>query len=166
MVDGNNAPYEEYIKAQNHSTELSISAIEELIPVAAEVGVIIGVENVWNNLWVKPELAAAFVRYFDNPWVKTYLDLGNHVKYAPTEEWLTACGSTIVKLHVKDFKVDKSSPSGGSWPPLCEGDINWPSVRRTIEQVNYNGWMSIESDALSDEEHSKRLNAIIAGKLK
>jgi len=164
VVDGDNAPYAEYIEAQNRSTEMSIKAIEELIPVAAETGVIIGVENVWNNLWVKPELAAAFVRYFNNPWVKTYLDLGNHVKYAPVEEWLEAGGGSLVKLHVKDFKINKGSANGGDFVAIGEGSINWPSVRNAIELVNYNGWMSIESDALSIEEHSKRLDSIIAGK--
>lgn len=85
VVDGDNAPFAAYIEAQNKATELSRRAVEELIPVAAGEGVTVALENVWNNLWVLPDFAAAFVRSFDTPWIKAYLDLGNHVRYAPTE---------------------------------------------------------------------------------
>lgn len=163
VVDGDNAPYADYIKAQNRSTEMSIQAIEELIPLAAEYGIIIGVENVWNNLWVKPELLNAFVNYFDNIWVKMYLDLGNHVKYAPTEQWLEVGGSNIVKLHIKDFILDKTAKDGGFFSDLGDGTIDWKSVRKAIDKANYNGWMSVETSNLSDEEHNKRLDSIIAG---
>lgn len=164
VVEGDNDPYADYIKAQNRSTEMSIKAIEELIPLAAEYGVIIGVENVWNNLWVQPELLAAFVRYFDNLWVKLYIDLGNHVKYAPVVKWLEAGGSDIVKLHIKDFIFDKNRPNGGDFADLGDGTIDWKPVRRAIDKINYNGWVSVETSNLSDEEHNKRLDAIFAGK--
>jgi hypothetical protein len=37
-------------------------------------------------------------------------------------------------------------------------------VRQAIEAVNYNGWMTIESNAsLSFEERSRRLDLILAG---
>ena len=79
--------YPEYVRAQNDATKYAQDAVAELAPVAAELGVTIGLENVWNNLWVTPDFAAAFIRSFRNPWVKSYLDLGNHVRYAPAEKW-------------------------------------------------------------------------------
>ena len=51
---------------------------------------IIAVENVWNNLWCTPEFLAAFVKSFNDPWVQTYFDLGNHTKYSRCELWLKA----------------------------------------------------------------------------
>ena len=163
VVAGDNAPYKDYIEAQNRSTRMSIEAINGLIPLAAELGVVIAVENVWNNLWVKPEFLAAFVRSFDNIWVRTYLDLGNHVRYCKTEDWVMACSSTLIKLHCKDFKNDRSLSDGGTWKHLHEGSINWPAVRKCLDAVNYNGWMSDETGAPADAELVRRMDAIIAG---
>src|ERR1043166_8689758 len=74
VVAGDNSKYAAYIAAQNHATDTSRAAVEKLIPVAEELKVIIALENVWNNLWVKPDLFRNFVASFNNPWVKAYYD--------------------------------------------------------------------------------------------
>jgi hexulose-6-phosphate isomerase len=164
VVAGDNAKYKDYIEAQNYATKSSREAVEKLIPVAEKAGVIIALENVWNNLWVKPALAANFVRSFDSPWVQAYFDIGNHVKYAAPEEWIRALGKTIVKCHVKDFRL-KPDGHGGDFVDIRDGSVNWPSVRQELDKIGYNGFMTIEgSDGLSLEERNKRLDLIIAGK--
>lgn len=164
VVAGDNAPYADYIAEQNRATDASRKAVEELIPVAEKTGVIIALENVWNNFWVKPKLAANFIASFGSPWVKAYYDIGNHVKYAKPEEWLAVLGNLIVKIHVKDFVIDKSNPSGGTFVDIRNGQVDWPAVRNCIEEIGYNGYMTIEgSGGLSLEEQNKRLDAIIAG---
>lgn len=163
VAEGDNAPFAAYIGAQNRATELSRLAVEELIPVAAREGVIIALENVWNNLWVQPAFANAFVRSFDVPWVRAYLDLGNHVRYAPTEEWLKTLGSSIAKLHIKDFKVDREKKNDGDFVPIGKGSVDWASVRKAIEAVRYNGWVTIESGGYTDAEHSALMDRIFAG---
>ena len=55
VAKGDNAPFSAYIDAQNRSTDLTREFVEKLIPVAAREGVIIALENVWNNLWVTIE---------------------------------------------------------------------------------------------------------------
>ena len=110
VVAGDNAKYQTYIEAHNHATDASRKAVEKLIPAAEKTGVVIALENVWNNLWVKPAIFANFVASFDSPWVQAYFDIGNHVKYAPPEEWIRALGKLIVKCHVKDFKLNAGRP--------------------------------------------------------
>ena len=168
VAAGDNAPYADYIRLQNEASAATEKAIEQLIPVAAEEGITIALENVWNQLWVKPEFAAAFVKQFDNLWVKMYFDLGNNCKYAPTEDWLRAMGkSTLAKLHIKDFAIDKTDlKQGGKFVPIGYGSIDWVSVRKTIEEVGYNGWVTLEDVShYSNEEHIKILNAFFDGKL-
>ncbi len=165
VAAGDNAPYADYIAEQNRATDASRRAVEALIPAAEKAGVIIALENVWNNFWVKPKLAANFIASFDSPWVKAYYDIGNHVKYAKPQEWLEALGDLIVKIHVKDFTIDKSNKSGGKFVDIRDGDVDWPAVRKCIDKIGYNGYMTIEgSGKLSLAEKSKRLDAIIAGK--
>lgn len=152
-----------YVAAQNDATKYAQDALNELAPFAAAHGVILGVENVWNNLWVKPEFASAFVRSFANPWIKFYFDMGNHVRYAPVERWLEALDDQIVKLHIKDFKVDRSKPRHGEFVRLGEGTIDWKRVRRAIEAIGYSGWVSIEENKWSTAEYSGIMDRFFAG---
>ena len=163
VVAGDNAKYKAYIEAHNQAVDGSIAAVKKLIPVAEQTKVVIALENVWNNLWVKPAYFKSFVASFQNPWVKAYFDIGNHVKYAPPEEWIRALGSLLAKCHVKDFKLNPDG-HGGKFVDIRDGSVNWPAVRKTLDDVGYNGWMTIEGGGLSLEEHSKRLDLIIAGK--
>jgi hexulose-6-phosphate isomerase len=120
---------------------------------------------VWNNLWVKPALFKHFVASFQSPWVKAYFDIGNHVKYAPPEDWILTLGNLIVKLHVKDFKLNPADPNGqGQFVDICDGSVRWPVVRAAIDAIGYNGWLTIEGGGLSMTEHSQRLDQIIAGR--
>jgi len=163
VVADDNAKYQAYIDAQNQATDASRKAIERLIPTAEKCGVVIALENVWNNLWVKPALFANFIGSFNNPWVKCYYDVGNHVKYAAPEEWIRALGKLIVKVHIKDFQLTPDGHDGKFVHPR-DGSVNWPSVRNEFEKIGYPGWMTIEDGGLSVDEFNQRLDLIIAGK--
>jgi len=163
VVDGDNAPYADFIAAHDHAYDTSAEQIRKLIPIAEETGVVIAVENVWNNLFLSPEHHAHFVDSFASPWVKVYFDLGNHVKYGPTEQWVRVLGSRIAKCHVKDFKLNPDG-HGGDFVDIRDGSIDWPAVRQALDDVGYAGWMTIEgSGGLPLEEQSRRLDLIIAG---
>jgi sugar phosphate isomerase/epimerase len=164
VVQGDNAPFAKYIADHNSATMHSIQSINELIPVAAHEGVVIALENVWNNLWVKPELALAYLRAFDSVWVKQYLDLGNHTRYDRAEKWLELFGREIVKLHIKDFLIERGAKNDGQFVPIGKGSVDWKSVRAAIDKAGYSGWVSIESGGWSDAEHSRILDNIFAGK--
>ena len=163
VVEGDNAPFAAYIEAQNQATELSRAAVEELIPVAAKANVTIALENVWNNLWVTPDFAAAFVQSFNDKQVKAYLDLGNNIRYVQTEQWLRTLGKNIVKLHIKDFKIDREKKNDGDFVPIGKGSIDWKSVRQVIDEIGYNGWVTIESGGYTDVEHSELMDRFFAG---
>jgi len=166
VVKGDNAPYKAYIEAHDRATDAARESIKKLIPIAEQTKVVIAIENVWNNLWVTPELAKWLVASFHSPWVRAYFDIGNNVKYGvPSEQWVRTLGKLIAKCHVKDFKVDKAKPRGGSFVKIREGDVNWPEVRKALDEVGYNGWMTIEgARGLSLDEQSQRLDLILAGK--
>lgn len=164
VVAGDNAPYRAYMAAHDQAADASRKAVEKLIPVAEKCGVVIALENVWNNLWVKPAIFRHFIASFNSPWVKCYFDIGNHVKYAPPEEWLDSLGALVVKCHVKDFLLNPDG-RGGKFVNIREGSVDWPAVRRRLDQIGYNGWMTIEgSGGLPLEEQNRRLDLIIAGK--
>lgn len=163
VAAGDNSKYEAYIKAQNRATDTSRAAVEKLIPLAAELKVIIALENVWNNLWVKPALYKHFIASFANPWVKSYFDIGNHVKYEAPQNWIKALGSLIVKLHIKDFQLNPDG-HGGKFVHPRDGSIDWPVVRRALSDVGYDGWATIEDGGLDFAEFGRRFDLIAEGK--
>ncbi len=164
VVKGDNALFAQYIRDHNDATVNCIRSINQLIPVAAREGVVIAIENVWNNMWVKPELALAFLNTFDSFWVKQYFDLGNHTRYDRAEKWLDLFGKNIAKLHIKDFLIERGAKNDGKFVPIGKGSVDWKSVRQAIDRAGYNGWVSIESTGWSDAEHSHILDNIFAGK--
>src|SRR5579862_15392 len=159
IVKDENEKYAEYIKAHDYATDSSRAAVEKLIPLAEELKVVIGLENVWNNLWLKPEIYKHFVASFKSPWVKAYFDIGNHVRYSPPEEWIKILGPLLVKLHMKDYHLGQKK-----FVQLRDGSVDWPAVRKALDEAGYNGWGTIEGGALSLEELDKRFDLICAGK--
>ena len=126
-------------------------------------------ENVWNNLWLSPEFYAAFIHYFDSPWLGSYFDLGNHVKYSRTENWLRALGKgTIFKLHLKDFLYKPEEASLGQFVPVGKGSNDWKLIRDVLEEIEYNGFVTIEfeegeSRTLSLDTHARKFKNFFAG---
>jgi len=163
VAAGDNDKYRDYIAAHDRAYDTSLEGISKLIPAAEETGVVIALENVWNNLFVDPHYYAHFIDAFNSKWVQAYFDLGNHVKYAPTEEWVRGLGKRIAKVHVKDFKLNADG-HGGNFVDIRDGSVNWPVVRRALADIGYNGWMTVEGGPGDKAEASKRLDLIIAGK--
>ena len=124
---------------------------------------VLALENVWNNLWVRPEFFANFVGSFGSKWVRAYFDIGNHVKYAPPEAWIRALGPLLARCHVKDFKLNDDPGGGGKFVEIRDGSVNWPAVRAALAEVGYQGWMTIEGSSLPPAEQGRRLDLIVAG---
>jgi len=116
---------------------------ERLLPLAAKLKVIIAVEEVWNKFLLSPIEFARYVDEFDSPWLKAYFDVGNVVFYGYPQDWIRTLGARIVKIHLKDFQLDR--PNGRfAWKNLGDGDIDWPEVRRALEAINYRGYVTTE----------------------
>jgi hexulose-6-phosphate isomerase len=163
VVAGDNAKYRNYIEAHDRAVDASREGIKRLIPMAEKTGVMIALENVWNNLWVTPAVFADFAASFHSPWIRVNFDIGNHVKYSPPQGWIRALGKLVLKCHAKDFKLDASG-HGGEFCNLREGSIDWPAVRAALDEIGFSGWVTIEGGDCSPEEHARRLDRIIAGK--
>lgn len=163
VVKGDNAKFARYIEAQNKATDTSKVAVKKLIPLAEKLNVIVGLENVWNNLWVRPELYRHFVASFNHPFVQAYYDVGNHVKYlVPVHDWIHTLGGLIKKIHIKDYKLAEDNHSGKFVHPR-DGSIDWPKMRQALDDVGYNGWITVEDNGLPLPEFVERLDKIIAG---
>jgi len=136
--------------------------IRKLLPLAEEMRVVIAVENVWNKFLLSPLEFARYVDEFDSPWLKAYFDVGNVIIFGFAQDWIRTLGKRIVKIHLKDFKR-----KGYQWTNLLEGDVNWPEVRRALDEIGYRGYLTPELSG-GDEAYltdlSKRIDRIITRK--
>ena len=136
--------------------------VSKLIPTAEQTRVTVAVENVWNKFLLSP---IEFARYLDelkSRWVKAYFDVGNVIIYGHAHHWIRTLGKRIVKIHLKDFKR-----SGYQWKNLLDGDVNWPQVRKALDEVGYNGYMTAELGGGNEAylaDIAKRIDRFIAMK--
>lgn len=148
--------------------------IRELIPLAEELGVIIAIENVWNQFLLSPLEAARYVDELNSPFVKWYLDVGNVINYGFPEQWIRIMGERIAMIHIKEFSRQKRDEEGlwqGFRVNLMEGDNNWPKIMNALKETGYNGYAIAEppyrQDGVASEvwlkEHVlERMDEIIA----
>lgn len=153
-----------YVEAYKHASE----GIKRLIPVAEDLHMLINVEEVWNNFLLSPMEFAAFVDSFKSRWVNAYFDVGNVVTFAWPEDWIRTLGKRIKKIHLKDYKGGPGLFGGnrGSFVNLREGSINWPEVRKALDEIGYEGFMTTElggGDEAYLRDVSARVDKIIAG---
>jgi L-ribulose-5-phosphate 3-epimerase len=142
---------------------------ERLLPVARDLKVVIAIEEVWNKFLLSPLEFARYVDEFESPWVRAYFDVGNIVLYAFPQDWIRTLGPRIAKIHLKDFNFDRRN-GRFTWKNIGEGDIDWPEVRRALNEINYSGFVTTElsggepgSEAAYLKDVSARVDRFLAG---
>ncbi len=114
---------------------------------AAKHEVMILVENVWASYLIEPLGMARFLDEIDHPWVGSYFDIGNVVRWGWPEHWIEVLGSRIKKLDVKEFDLNVAMNEGmrqGFGMPLGTGSIDWAKVRGELAKLDYEGWATAE----------------------
>lgn len=125
----------------------SIENISLALPLCAELGVYIAIENVWNKFLYdhngdSGQSAEQFVKFVDelnSPWVGMQFDIGNHWKYGSMGDWIRQLGRRVVKLDLKGF-----SRANNKFTKIGEGDLDWADVRKALKEINYVGWAAAE----------------------
>lgn len=138
---------------------------ERLLPLAQELKVVIGMEEVWNKFLLSPLEMKRYVDEFASPYVMAYLDVGNMLFYGYPQDWIRTLGKRIHRVHLKDFRVDREKDTI-EWKNLGEGDVNWPEVRKAFAEVGYAGWVTAElegGDAAYLKDVAARIDRFLAG---
>ena len=104
---------------------------------AEQLGVVLAVENVWNNFLLSPVEMKLFLETVGSDWVKAYFDVGNVVKFGFPEMWIDVLGDRIARVHVKDFKRTIGTLDG--FTDLLSGDVNYPAVVAALKRAGYDG---------------------------
>ncbi len=129
--------------------ERAAQEIKKMLPLAASLGQMILIENVWNKMMYDhdappeqtPERFIRFVDSFNSPWVGMYYDVGNHWKYGQPGDWIRAFGRRCVKMDAKGYSRAKNN-----WTELTgpDDDLPWADVRKALEEIDFSGWATAE----------------------
>jgi hexulose-6-phosphate isomerase len=125
----------------------SIARIKENVDYAEKARCRICVENVWNQFITDPMSAARFVDEIGSPWVGWHLDLGNLITFGWPEQWIPIIGKRVYNLHIKEYsrkKRDTEGPYKGFQVELGEGDNDWESTMKALDELGYEGWGILE----------------------
>jgi hexulose-6-phosphate isomerase len=118
------------------------ATIERLERVAANEGVCLALENVWNNFLVSPVEMREYIDAFGSEYVGAYFDIGNILLYGFPEHWIRILGKRIRMMHAKDYRVGAGGFHG--FVMLLEGNVNWPAVRAAMRDIGYDKAMVAE----------------------
>jgi len=116
----------------NEAYANALQSMQRLAPFAEDIGVNVAIEYVWNKFLLSPMEFARFCDEVASPRVGLFFDTGNMVIQAFPEHWVRICGKHLMKVHLKDFKRQ-----GAQWPPLLEGDVDFPAVMRELRKIGY-----------------------------
>jgi L-ribulose-5-phosphate 3-epimerase len=121
--------------------------IRSAIPHAEKKRVKILVENVWATFLIEPLTMARYIDEIGSPWVKSYFDVGNVMRWGWPQHWIEVLGKRIEKIHIKEYSLKigmKDGMSKGFNLPIGQGDINWKRVREELKKIGFQSWATAE----------------------
>ncbi len=125
--------------------ERSQKAIKGLASKAEDLGVNIGVENVWNKFLLSPLEFRRYLEEIDSEYVRAYFDVGNILVSGYPQDWIRILGDFISCVHVKDFSTKIGNITGFTY--LLQGDVNWAEVMKAFREVGYDDYLVAELGA-------------------
>ena len=117
--------------------ERATEGLKEVLPVADEAGVILGLENVWNKILLTATEMRDYIDSFGSKNLGAYVDVGNVLPFGYPEQWLRTLGPRVAGIHFKDFRKAVGTDAG--FVDLLEGDVDWPAVVQAIQDIGYEG---------------------------
>ena len=146
----------------------SQQAIREAIPHAERKGIPILIENVWATFLIEPLTMARYIDELDSPFVKSYFDVGNVMRWGVPQQWIEVLGKRISKIHVKEFSLKTAMAEGMSKAfnfPMGQGDIDWKRVLEELRKIDFQSWATAEvrgGDRKRLAEISEEMDKILA----
>ena len=136
--------------------------IRTLIPLAEQLQIVIGIEEVWNKFLLSPLEMVNYIREFQSPWLRAWFDVGNVMLYGYPQDWIRTLGKSIADVHLKDFKRKED---GYAWVNLGDGDVAWTAVREAFSEIGYSGSVIAElkkGDEAYLRDVSQRIDRLLA----
>jgi hexulose-6-phosphate isomerase len=144
----------------------AIEAVAALARKAESEGVLIGLENVWNRFLQSPLEMRALVDSANSDAVTAFFDVGNCLAIGYPEHWIRILGQErLGRVHFKDFRRAAGIVSAAGFVAPFAGDVNWPAVMAALDDVRYDGPLTVEVACEKNTDPATHLRAL-AGALR
>ena len=117
-----------------------IDCLTECLKTAEKCGVTLGLENHW-GLGRTAKGVLRCINAINSPWLQATLDTGNFLENQ-YEQYKELAPKAV-------FVQAKTYFGGGTWYTL---DIDYNKVAKTLREVNYNGYISLEFEGTEAHE--------------
>jgi len=131
-------PLEGY--TEDEAFDWCIGAIEDCLPTAERLGVVMALENHW-GLTRTADGLLRIVDAIDSPWLGVNLDTGNFLDDTYEQIERVAPWAAIVQA--------KTYPGGGEWYTL---DLDYDRIARILRDAGFHGYVSLEMEGRADPE--------------
>ncbi len=123
-----------------------VERLRDAAPMAEDAGVILGIEN-----WLSAEQNLAILERVDSEAVQVYYDVGNS----------TVRGYDVpAEIRLLDERIAPSVHFKDGDNALGEGDVDFDGVAGAMRDIEYSGWVTLETAILNDDrDASFRRNA-------
>jgi L-ribulose-5-phosphate 3-epimerase len=112
------------------------ATMRDLAKYAEERNILLALENVWGKFLMSPLEFRALIDGTHSEAVGAYFDVANILEYGYPQDWIRILGGRIKSIHFKDYRL------GAGIHGFCnpfDGDVDWFSVKRALEQTRYQG---------------------------
>jgi len=117
------------LRNDKQGRDLVVERLKRVAPKAEKAGVILGFES-----WLSAEQHIEILDRVGSPAVQVYYDVGNsHKQGYDIYKEIRVLGKRICEFHAKDYD-----------DLYGKGSINFPEVRRAMDDAGYRGWLHIE----------------------
>jgi L-ribulose-5-phosphate 3-epimerase len=117
-----------------------IDSLEQVLPMAEEYGVVLGLENHW-GLGRTAEGVMRIVNEIDSPWLQVTADTGNF--FDDKYEQFDRIAEKAVLIQAKTYY------GGGNWYTL---ELDYSKYADILRDHNYRGYISLEFEGQEDPE--------------
>jgi hexulose-6-phosphate isomerase len=132
------SPISSDIVRYDRALERLRDALNQLLPIAEDLGVDLCLENVWNGFFYSPIELRDFIDSFDSNKLGVYLDIGNLIGYQQhPPHWIELLNSRIKRVQIKDFQENFDWTGSFSFCDLGAGDVPWKETIDALKAINY-----------------------------
>ena len=138
--------------------------IRRLLPLAEQLKVVIGIEEVWNKFLLSPLEFAHYVDEFKSPWVKAYFDVGNVAFYGFPATLDPHAGPSHREAPHQGTSCSRTGRT--QWTDLREGGLDWKAIHQALADIGYKGTATVELKGGNEaylRDVSQRFDQILAG---
>ena len=137
--------------SEGQAWELVLRAFQRLVPLADKYHIYLAVEAVFGHLCHDYYTLQELLHHFDSEYLAVNLDPSHYQLYGNDISWaVRRLAPSIRHVHLKDVVGRPGLPGKDfAFPLMGEGTVDWTAFVEALDEIGYQGALSVEFEAFS-----------------